>query len=152
MRTRIFTVSIPLLAMFAFLGCGGGTDFGDIGQITGKITYKGEVVDAGTKVIFMKMDTGYAGYAFTDEEGNYQIEWRREGKTYDGLPVGTYKALVEPPGTIDVEELTAEEMLEGKDNVAPPKPQFNKKYTQTATSGLEYTIVAGENKIDIALD
>lgn len=141
-----------LLAMFASAGCGGGTDFGDIGQVTGKITYKGDIVTVGTKVIFMKMDKGYAGFAFTDEEGNYRIEWRREGKTYDGLPVGTYKVLVEPPGMIDVEELSAEEMLDGKDNVASPKPQFKKKYTQTATSGLEYTLVAGENTIDIVLD
>ncbi|MEP3481175.1 MAG: carboxypeptidase-like regulatory domain-containing protein [Fuerstiella sp.] len=151
MLTRLLTVSLLSVAMFASAGCG-GTDFGEIGQITGKITFRGEVVETGTKVIFMKMDKGYAGYAFTDAEGKYKIEWRRDGSTYDGLPVGSYSVLVEPPGAIDVEELSAEEMLDGKDNVAPVKPQFDKKYTQTATSGLKYDVVAGENMIDITLD
>lgn len=151
MHTRLFATTTLALAMFASAGCG-GTDFGDIGQVKGKITYKGEIVEAGTKVIFMKMDKGYAGFAFTDAEGNYQLEWRREGTVYDGLPVGTYKVLVEPPGMVDLEELSAEDMLDGKDNVAPVKPKFNKKYTQTSTSGLEYDIVVGENVIDISLD
>jgi hypothetical protein len=70
---------------------------------------------------------------------------------FDGLPIGTYKVLVEPPGTVDVESLSADEMLAGVSNEAAPEQTFDKKYTQTATSGLEFTIVAGDNVCDIPL-
>jgi hypothetical protein len=145
-------VIVLLIALPATLlaGCG-GTDFGEIGKIAGAVTLNGEKLPAKTKVIFMKMDTGYAGFGFTDEEGRYSIEWHREGKVFDGLPVGKYNVLVEPPGAIDVESLSADEMLAGVSDSAPPLPAFDKKYTQTATSGIEFTIVAGENTCDIAL-
>jgi hypothetical protein len=142
---------IVLLFLLASLtGCG-GTDFGEIGKIHGTITLRGEKIAKGTKVIFMKMDAGYAGFGFTDDEGKYSIEWHREGKVYDGLPVGTYKVLVEPPGTIDVEAMSADEMLAGVSNEAPPAPAFDKKYTQTSTSGIEFTIKGGDNSCDIPL-
>jgi hypothetical protein len=150
MLTR-FTVFAATATLFILTtGCG-GTDFGPIGQIKGKVTFNGEKLAKGTKVIFMKMDTGYAGFGFTDEEGNYSIEWHREGKVFDGLPVGTYKVLVEPPGMVDVEALSADEMLDGGGDVAVPEPVFDKKYTQTSTSGIEFTINAGENTCDIPL-
>lgn len=152
MLNRFLAVFAPLV-LVSIVGCGGATDFGEIGKINGTITHQGKTVPSGTKVIFMMMETGYAGYAFTGEDGTYSVAWRREGETYNGLPVGTYKVLVEPPGIVDIEELSAEEMLEGKDNaIAPPTVTFDKKYTQTSTSGLEFTIVAGENIVDIALD
>lgn len=152
MTQRIFSACFFSILILGTAGCGGATDFGDIGKITGNVTFQGSVPEAGTKVIFMKMDTGYAGFGFTDEAGQYGIEWHREGVKYEGMPVGTYKVLVSPPGTIDVEELSAEEMLNGADNAPPPKPVFDKKYTQTATSGIEFTIAAGENTCDIKLD
>lgn len=150
MMTRLTALASAALLFMLTIGCG-GTDFGDIGQIKGKVTFNGEKLAQGTKVIFMKMDTGYAGFAFTDVEGNYSIEWHRDGKKYDGLPVGTYKVLVEPPGLIDVETLSADEMLDGADNVAVAEIPFDRKYTQTATSGIEFTISAGENTCDIDL-
>ncbi|APZ93144.1 carboxypeptidase-like regulatory domain-containing protein [Fuerstiella marisgermanici] len=145
-----------IAALFGILsfaaGCG-GTDFGDIGAITGNVTFQGEKIAPETKVIFMQMDKGYAGFGFTDDEGNYSIEWHREGTKFDGMPVGTYKVLVKPPGMIDIEELSADEMLDGADSkIAETKPAFDPKYTETATSGIEFTIKAGENTCDIALD
>lgn len=150
----MYRINLRLIVLLFLLasstGCG-GTDFGEIGKIHGKITLRGEKIAKGTKVIFMKMDTGYAGFGFTDDEGKYSIEWHREGKVYDGLPVGTYKVLVEPPGTIDVEAMSADEMLAGVSNEAPPTPAFDKKYTQTSTSGIEFTIKGGDNSCDIPL-
>lgn len=150
MMTRLTALASAAILFTLAAGCG-GTDFGPIGQINGKVSFNGEKLAKGTKVIFMKMDSGYAGFAFTDDDGNYSIEWHRDGKKYDGLPVGTYKVLVEPPGLIDVETLSADEMLDGADNVAAPEIPFDRKYTQTATSGIEFTIIAGENVCDIAL-
>ncbi len=150
MITRLTAMAFAAVLLTVAAGCG-GTDFGPIGQINGKVTFNGEKLAKETKVIFMKMDTGYAGFGFTDDEGNYSIEWHREGKVFDGMPVGTYKVLVEPPGMVDVEELTADQMLDGGGDVEVPKPVFDKKYTQTATSGIEFTINAGENTCDISL-
>jgi hypothetical protein len=150
MSARIVSLVWCLLLLTSLPGCG-GTDFGEIGKISGTITLNGETIPTGTKVIFMKMDTGYAGFGFTNEDGKYSIEWHREGKVFDGLPIGTYNVLVEPPGTVDVESLSADEMLAGVGNDAAPGPAFDKKYTQTATSGLEFTIVAGDNVCDIPL-
>ena len=150
MNTRVLTLAVVLFSLVLCVGCG-GTDFGEIGKITGKITHKGETVVKGTKVIFMRMDTGYAGFGFTDDEGKYSIEWHRDDKVFNGLPVGTYQVLVEPPGTIDVESLSADQMLAGVCNSAPPAAAFDKKYAQTATSGIEFTIKGGENTCDILL-
>ena len=150
MNTRVSTLTFVLFSLVLCIGCG-GTDFGEIGKITGVITHKGEKIAKGTKVIFMKMDTGYAGFGFTNEEGRYSIEWHRDDKVFNGLPVGTYQVLVEPPGTIDVESLSADQMLAGVSNSAPPAAAFDKKYAQTATSGIEFTIKGGENTCDILL-
>jgi ABC-type amino acid transport substrate-binding protein len=150
MLTRLMVLASAAILFTQTAGCG-GTDFGDIGQINGTVTFNGEKLAQGTKVIFMRMDTGYAGFAFTDVDGNYSIEWHRDGEKYDGLPVGTYKVLVEPPGLLDVESLSADDMLDGADNVAAPKIPFDKKYTQTATSGIEFTIKAGVNTCNIEL-
>jgi len=150
MAAKVTMFFVLLLTLMILPGCG-GTDFGEIGKIKGTITLNGEKVAVGTKVIFMKMDTGYAGFGFTDPEGNYSIEWHREGKVFDGLPIGTYNVLVESPGAVNVEDLSADEMLGGGGNQMPAAPAFDKKYTQTATSGIEFTIAAGENICDIPL-
>lgn len=153
MSIRNLPSFVLMLSLIATAGCGGSTDFGDIGKITGKVTFAGGPLATGTKVIFMQLDTGYAGFAFTDEAGDYSIEWHREGIKYDGMPVGTYKVLVSPPGGVDVEDMSADEMLDGgADKAVAAKPQFNKKYTETATSGIEFNIVAGDNVCDITLD
>ena len=152
MNIRLFSIVLLFAAVSFVSGCG-GTDFGEMGSVKGKVTFKGEKIAPETKVIFMQMDKGYAGFGFTDADGNYSIEWHREGTKFDGLPVGNYKVLVQPPGAIDVEELSADEILDGADKkIAEQKPVFDPKYTQTATSGIEFTIAAGENTCDIALD
>lgn len=153
MSIRTFPSSVLLLSIIATAGCGGATDFGDIGAINGNVTFAGGPLAVGTKVIFMQLDTGYAGFGFTDDAGDYSIEWHREGTKYDGMPLGVYKVLVSPPGGGDVEEMSPDELLDGgADNAVPATRQFDKKYTETATSGIEFTIVAGPNVCDITLN
>lgn len=132
------------------VGCG-GTDFGPMGQVSGKVTLNGATVAQGTQLVFMQMEKGYAGFGMTDAEGKYTLEWRREGKYFDGLPVGVYKVMIQPPVAVDVEELDADAMLAGGGDVAVTKPEFDRKYRQTATSGLEFTITEGANTCDIDL-
>lgn len=108
----------------------------------------GNALPEGTKVIFMDSTKGYAGFAFTDASGAYEIEWRREGKTYAGMPVGEYQVMLVPADAADVDELSADEMLDGGPET-PSKSRIPHRYYRTGTSGLAYTINEGENVIDI---
>ncbi|QDT97524.1 hypothetical protein [Gimesia aquarii] len=140
-----------VLIGFTFSACSSKTDYGPMGSVNGKLTLDGKTIDEGTQLLFMKMDAGYAAFGETDADGNYSITWARDGERKSELPLGSYKVLIQPP-TVgkNTEEMSAEEMLEGGD-AAPAKPKFPVKYQQHSTSGLEYTIKEGENKIDIDL-
>lgn len=149
--TVLKTSAVVLVSvlLFGLTGCG-GSKFGPIGSVSGKLTMDGETLPKGTKVIFMHPLEGHAGFSFTDSEGNYAIEWRREGKTFDGLPVGNYQVMLVPAGTVDIDDMTADEMLAGGPPPAP-KMTFPQRFTRGATSGLVFDIVEGENKIDIKI-
>ncbi|MFG0333036.1 MAG: hypothetical protein ACF8TS_06700 [Maioricimonas sp. JB049] len=148
---RFYRGWMALLMVGSLLaGCRGGTDFGPMGSVTGKLTMDGEPMAAGTQLLFMQMEAGYAAFGETDAEGNYSIVWAREGERKAEIPTGTYKVLIQPPAVgRDTEELSAEEMLEGGGDVPPAEPQFPRKYQQHSTSGLEYPVGEGENRIDI---
>lgn len=149
MKTRNYlSVILVLSVLMLTIGCG-GTDFGPIGAIKGKLTFRSKKVPEGTKVIFMNSEVGHTGFGLTDAEGNYSIEWRREGKTYDGLPVGTYGVMIVAAEFVDVDEMSADEMLEGGPGNTPKRISIPPKYMRVSTSGLEFTINNGENEIDI---
>lgn len=139
-----------LIVLGALAGCSGGTDFGEMGSISGKLTMDGQPLEAGTQLLFMKIDAGYAAFGDTDEAGNYTITWIREGERRSEVPVGDYQVLIQPPAGQDTESMSADQMLSGED-VPIAEPKFPRKYQQHATSGLEYTIEPGENRVDIDL-
>lgn len=146
--SSIFSVCLLLVS----LGCG-GTDFGPMGSVSGKLTMDGAPLTAGTQVLFMQMEKGYAAFGQADAEGNYQLQWMREDQTFTEIPVGTYKILIQPPAVQSVEELDADAMLAGGDeDIQPATPVFPAKYQQHATSGLEFTVNEGANTHDINLD
>ena len=120
-----------------------------MGVVTGKLTLDGQPVAAGTKVIFMQPTKGYTGFGITDDSGEYRIEWRRSGTTYDGLPVGKYDVMLVPAGAIDIDEVSPEEMLAGGPKQSAPKTNIPAKFLRTSTSGLSYDVTEGENRIDI---
>ena len=142
-------LSILLLGATMLVGC--GTNFGPMGAIYGKLTLNGEVQPEGTKVIFMHPTNGHAGFGLTDASGNYRIEWRKEGNSFDGLPVGNYQVMIVPADSVDVEDLSADEMLDGGASTEKLKSVIPAKYMRAATSGLEYDIVEGENIVDLEL-
>lgn len=143
--------SVILVSCLLAAGCG-GTDFGPMGSISGRVTMNGEPVAEGTKVLFMHPSEGHAGFGITSADGAYSIEWRRSGTTYDGLPVGKYQVMLVPADYVDVDELSADEMLEGGGSGGQTSSQIPPKYLRAATSGLEYEVSEGENEIDIDID
>ncbi len=115
-----------------------------------KLTLDGKPLPAGTKVIFMEPANGYTGFGITDESGAYRIEWRRSGTTYDGLPVGNYQVMLVPAGAVDIDEVSAEDMLAGGPKPVKPSVAIPPKLLRNTTSGLAYDVSEGENNIDIA--
>lgn len=149
MPLRLQLSTLALLCIALLSGC--SNKFGPMGSISGSLTVNGKAPAEGTKVIFMEPIAGQAGFGLTDAAGAYSIEWRKEGKTYSGLPVGKYQVMLVPAGSIDIDEMSADEMLDG----GPPpeeKSAIPAKYLRVATSGLEYDITEGENQVDISVD
>lgn len=130
------------------VGCG-GNDFGPMGSISGKLTMDGRPLAAGTKVIFTQPTNGYTGFGLTDEAGQYRIEWRRSGETYDGLPVGNYQVVLVPADAIDVDDVSAEDMLAGGPKKSKGGGSIPPKFLRATTSGLVYDVAEGSNVIDI---
>lgn len=145
-RNSTALVCAALIAVMA--GCG-GNEFGPMGSVSGKLTLDGKTLPAGTKVIFMEPENGYMGFGITDDAGNYRIEWRRSGTTYDGLPVGNYQVTLVPAGAVDIDEVSAEDMLAGGPKQPKPSVAIPPKLLRGATSGLAYDVAANENVINI---
>ncbi|QDV27672.1 hypothetical protein [Aureliella helgolandensis] len=139
----LFAALIPMIP-----GCG-GNDFGPIGSIAGKLTLDGNTLPAGTKVIFTQPTKGYTGFSLTNEAGEYRIEWRRSGKTFDGMPVGNYQVMLVPEGAIDIDEVSAEDMLAGGPKPNKPQVAIPPRFLRATTSGLSFDVAEGENTINI---
>ena len=147
------TLRLTAFALLAAVlsGCG-GTDFGPLGSISGKLTMDGQAQPAGSKVIFMHPTDGHAGFGLTNAAGEYNIDWRKERRTFDGLPVGKYQVMIVPADYVEIDDLSADEMLDGGASAkAIKKPSIPAKYLRAASSGLEYDIHESENPIDIDL-
>lgn len=147
---KLALLSLVVLCVANLGGCG-GSEFGPIGSVTGSLMIDDEPVTEGTKVIFMHPLEGHAGFGFTDSNGDFSIEWRREGTTYKGLPVGGYEVMIVEASVVDIDELSADEMLAGAVPEMPRRTMIPRKYLRASTSGLKYNIEAGENKFDIQI-
>jgi hypothetical protein len=71
-----------------------------------------------------------------DENGRYRLTTFRPG---DGAPPGDYDVTVHHPAPEDSSQ-------------AQTNTLFHVRYENPDTSGLQYTVVRGHNKIDIVLD
>jgi hypothetical protein len=127
------------------------------GTITGKITYQGKLLPAGT-VTFVP---GQGGHAVTSEiqDGEYKVT---------KVPVGSVKIAVTTPSQappsqfLETKMALPTELLEkarpGKSGEGPAKaPQAKKpvpipkKFSDPDTSGLTYTVKVGSQVFDIDL-
>ncbi|QEG20222.1 hypothetical protein [Mariniblastus fucicola] len=144
-----FTLAI-LGTLLVMAGCG-GKDFGPTGSISGTLSMDEQPLPEGTKLIFMHPSEGHAGFGFTDASGQFSIEWRRGGKNRDSMPVGVYEVMIVESSAVDVEQMSADEMLEGNLPEPTRTTRIPAKYLRASTSGLSYEVKEGENNFDIKI-
>jgi len=129
------TLCITALLLWFVPGCGPRTH-----PVGGKVTFAdGSVLKAGV-VLFNPLDEENKKAScrgFIREDGTYQMGTFEDT---DGVFEGKYEVAVTagyPPNP---------------DRPPPDWPPLNKRFSNFATSGLRYTVVAGTNKLDIAVE
>ncbi len=126
---------VGVLAVTA-IGCGGTYD----ATVSGAVTLDGNQLSRGT-VAYHPVSGGPAAYARIGGDGSYSVQTGRE----EGLPSGEYEVTVvanEPP-------------VEKQSNLggppAPGKPITPPWYRTKQSSGLRFTVEAGDNDINLEL-
>ena len=132
------------------VGCETGGLSGPTGTVSGKITYNGAPVPAGSTVNFTHDETSMAATGVTGADGSFTLQMQGEGEVL----AGSYKILVSPPvqpqaGPENPEAYEA--MMTGGDAAAAEQPTgpFPQKYQATATSGETFTVKEGPNTYDL---
>jgi hypothetical protein len=134
-----------LLAGTVFLpGCGGSGLPGPTGTVTGKVTYNGNAIPAGSTITFMHEETSLPAVGEISADGSYSLKMRGG----DEILAGKYKISVVPAATGVADENTDMEaykaMMEGGGTAATPEP-FPKKYQSAETSGETFEVKEGES-------
>lgn len=128
-------VGTAIIVITSLAGC--GSEFG--ATVSGVVTLDGETITPGF-VTFVPEDlTAVPAVSDLDSGGSYKLSTNKKA----GLVPGIYRVSVqafEPPVGPP-----------GQRIYTPSKPLVPKKYLQVNTSGLEYTVEPGSNKIDILL-
>lgn len=139
----------PLAAALFLLtisGCGPGGYSGPTGKASGKVSYKGAALPAGTSVTFMSAD-GFVAAGVTDAGGAFKLMYNGT----ENVPVGTYNVQLGAPAVSGSGELQLVDP--SKPLPSAPKDPFPSKYAASSTSGLQFPIKAGDNPpIDIVLE
>ncbi len=147
-----------VLAAVSLLGCGRSGDgfTGDRGEVSGKVTVKGQPVPEGSSVVFQsKEGPNYTATGTVSASGEYKLLYN--GKTE--LPAITYTATVIPPssssasGQMTNDQMTTNvgDMTKSIKSKAKPKLPFAASYSSALTSGLEFTVKKGPNTADFDL-
>ena len=149
-------VSLGCLVVITLLvvasGCGSGHS-GPTGTVRGTVTLNGEPVPAGTGVVFVS-DDGFSASGQVDAGGTYELSSANTGTR---IPAVSYKVMISAPSGDEVtaEETDYEAMMEasasGQAPSAATPSAVPAKYGSTATSGLTFTVDAGDNTIAIEL-
>lgn len=146
----LLVAGLLLLTASLLVGCSSDFDYGPTGTVSGRLTMNGKPLKAGTQVVFMHPEKGYAAFGSTDPEGKFQITSWNDGN----LPVGPYRVMIQPPaGEINPDTATPEQLLDNPELAeAVPEAEFPFKYRQTSTSGLSYNVEQGPNTFEIDLE
>jgi hypothetical protein len=125
---------IATLILVSTVGCGGVYD----SSVSGVVTLDGKPLPRGT--VAFNPESGPPAYGQINSTGEYTVMTGRE----EGLPAGSYVVTV-------VSNEAPTEL--GKDGAPPPagKPITPPWYRSKQTSGLNYSIEAGSNEINIEL-
>jgi hypothetical protein len=125
---------LAAVCLIGIVGCGGVYD----STVTGIVTLDGNPLPRGT--VAFNPENGPPAYGQINSTGEYAVMTGRE----EGLPAGSYVVTV-------VSNEAPTEL--GKDGAPPPagKPITPPWYRSKQTSGLNYSIEAGSNEINIEL-
>ncbi|MFM7289645.1 MAG: hypothetical protein ACKOWG_07910 [Planctomycetia bacterium] len=138
-RRGVTTAGLAALSCLLLQGCGGR---GDMGRVSGTVTYRGRPVpDAVVKFSPLQKPPGLAR---TDAAGRYTLNTLRKGDGgFTGTSVVTIVPWVEPFDSI----------AGGTPPPEPPRPDIPERYREPATSPLRAEVVARkDNVIDLELD
>jgi hypothetical protein len=127
----ILPALVPALVL-CLAGCGGNRP--PVGQVSGKVTFKGKPVGEGL-VTFMNPEAGTGDEAPLNKDGTYTLA--------TPLPVGDYKVMVLP--------LVVQQQVDGKGpevGVEKPAPDIPGKYRTIGTTALKATVKEGKNDLD----
>lgn len=112
-------------------GCGGP----EVGQVKGKVTFRGQPVQEGL-ITFSNPETGYQAEANIKSDGTYEME-TLEG----GIVVGDYSVAIAPLTVLDTSDPHTPPMPMPK-----PAPNIPQQYRDIITSPFKVTVKPGENE------
>jgi hypothetical protein len=121
-------------SLLLFAGCDSGPP---VGQVSGKVTFRGQPVTEG-RVSFTHVDAGYGADALLEEDGTFSIV-TDEG----GLLVGDYRVSVTPLVVMDDSDPNTPPV-----GVEKPAPNIPKKYRDESTSGFTASVTEGRNEVN----
>ncbi len=127
------------LAVTLLIAClaGCGSEFGS--TASGIVTIDGKPVTPGLVTFVPEDPTAVPSVSDLDSNGGFELTTNKQ----PGLPPGSYRVAIQAFRPPDVPE--------GQRTMEPSEPLVPKKYLQVSTSGLEYTVEPGSNRIDIEL-
>lgn len=136
---------LVVLSVISLAGCGGGeSDQPELGQVSGTVTFKGDVLP-GASVSFVPID-GRPATGVTDEEGVYELVYIRNTQ---GCKIGQNKVMITTlDESGDSDELEGDNIVQTKDNLAQEK--LPAKYN-TETE-LIADVQSGKNTFDFRLE
>lgn len=136
-RTQGFVTLAAVIAggLISLTGC--GNEFG--ATVSGVVTLDGEPVSPGL-VTFAPKDAGVVpAVSDLSSSGGYSLSTNKK----TGVAPGVYQ--------VSVQAFKPPDVPPGQRSFKPSEPLVPEKYMQVATSGLEYEVTRGTNRIDIAL-
>jgi hypothetical protein len=125
--------ALALLAAAALAGCHSNRPL----TITGKVTLKGRPLPSGIVRFFYGTDR--QSMATVETDGTFAVT---------DVPPGPVTVTVEP----DPQASKHRSMGGGANEPAPKPVAIPRKYADPKTSGLEYTISSGTNKLEVKLE
>lgn len=155
--SKFVTTGLALALLLS--GCGGGGEGAAKREktlpVSGKVTYRGQPVTGATVTFSPGQDPNRkAGFAVTDDNGNYTIGTYVVG---DGAIEGTYFVTVSKamPTTVRQPDPPEDQYVPPEDmppvKTGPPVQMIPAKYATSTSSGLTFEVKVGNDKFDIEL-
>jgi hypothetical protein len=131
LANHVRSAAMVAAALVPLAGCGGV----DQGRVTGRVVRSTGAPLGGISVIAREDETGKTSHGTTDDDGHFELSTVTAG---DGVPPGRYRVVIlEPRGATE--------------GASPATIAV--KYGDPATSGLTFTVAAGEEKsFDVSVD